>query len=217
MSGEAAAGTLVVFAKAPVLGAVKTRLAAAIGDAEALAFYRACLAGLLDRVSGDGRWDTLVAATPDGAAAAPGMWPGRPRLLPQGNGDLGRRMARPLARASPDRPVVIVGSDIPELGAGDVAAAFAALRDHDLVVGPSRDGGYWLIGASRPPPDGLFDGVRWSSPTARADTLRNASGLSVATLRELEDVDDAPSYARWRARSGQAEQEAPPRTQNLAQ
>jgi glycosyltransferase A (GT-A) superfamily protein (DUF2064 family) len=98
---------------------------------------------------------------------------------------------------------VIVGSDIPELAPRHVAAAFRALGDHDAVIGPAPDGGYWLIGFRRRPrvPAGLFAGVRWSSAHALADTRASLPPrASVALLGTLEDVDDGASYERWRAR-----------------
>jgi glycosyltransferase A (GT-A) superfamily protein (DUF2064 family) len=81
----------------------------------------------------------------------------------------------------------------------DIAAAFAALGRADAVLGPARDGGYWLIGFTQAQRRRLpFSEVRWSTPHARADTLANLEGKRVAMLREREDVDDAASYKRWR-------------------
>ncbi len=191
------------MAKAPRLGAVKRRLGADIGAVAARWFYLRSLGGLLERVGRDRRWRCWLALTPDRFAAQAGPWPaGIPRLA-QGSGDLGRRMARPL-RLLPPGPVAIVGSDIPGLEARHVARAFAALKGHDLVFGPAEDGGFWLVGARRrPPPPDLFRGVRWSTPHALADTLANvASGVSVALLETLGDVDTGADLARWRRRAG---------------
>jgi glycosyltransferase A (GT-A) superfamily protein (DUF2064 family) len=141
--------------------------------------------------------------TPDEAAISARGWPRGPERLPQGGGDLGARMGRVLARSSPDRPVVIVGSDIPDLDRHHVAAAFAALGGVDLVFGPATDGGFWLVGASAPPPAGLFDGVRWSTAHALADTLANAGRRArVLSDHRLEDLDDWESWRRFRARDG---------------
>jgi hypothetical protein len=191
---------LVVMVKAPRLGAVKTRLAREIGAVAARRFYRASSAAVLARLGHDPRWRCWLAVTPDRFAAASAFWPRRLPRLPQGPGDLGQRMARPL-KILPPGPVVIVGSDIPGLGAGHVARAFTALGRHDLVFGPAEDGGYWLVGARRrpPPPPELFRAVRWSSAHALEDTLANLGPrFSVAFVERLSDVDNAADYARWR-------------------
>ncbi len=194
---------LIVFAKAPRPGRVKTRLAAGIGAEAALAFYRDTLAAVLGRLDGGGLWATVLAVTPDGDAGEDALWPTATPRVPQGPGDLGERMGRFLAGAGREAPVAVVGTDIPELGAGHVAGAFGALAaGHDLVLGPAADGGYWLIGASAPFPPARVGGVRWSTGHTRADTLRGAAGMRVALLEELEDVDDVEGYRRWLARAG---------------
>ena len=195
---------VVLFVKAPRLGAVKRRLAAGVGAAEALAFYRATLATVTRRLGADPRWTLWLAVTPDRAAVAARAWRfglRRPvALRPQGAGDLGRRMGRMFA-ALPPGPVVIVGSDIPDLDRRHVAAAFERLAQADLVFGPALDGGYWLIGARGAARRGdLFRGVRWSTGHALADTRANVPrGRRVALLSELADIDDAAALAGWRA------------------
>jgi hypothetical protein len=82
----------------------------------------------------------------------------------------------------------------------DIAAAFRALGPDRAVFGPAPDGGYWLIGLRRSPGERLpFDGVRWSTANALADTLANLEGCRITLLREQEDVDDGPALRRWRA------------------
>lgn len=184
-------------------GTVKSRLAADIGKDAALGFYRRTLHDILWRMARDPRWQTWLAVTPDRAAHDRALWPAVPgvALIPQGGGDLGARMARPL-RALPPGPVVIVGSDIPDIRAGHVVDAFAALGRHDMAFGPARDGGYWLVGARRSPavPHGLFADVRWSGPHALSDTLAGLpTGFRVAMLGELDDIDDGADWRAWRA------------------
>jgi len=192
---------LVIFAKAPRLGAVKTRLAAGIGALAAYQFYLRQLERLLRDVSADPRWHTWLAVTPDDAVhTVPwrrlGLAP-RARLLAQGSGDLGMRMAKPM-RLLPPGPVVVVGCDIPGLTRAHLARAFAALGDREFVFGPARDGGYWLIGARRTRAlPNLFRAVRWSSEHALADTLANLRGRRVGMLDTLEDIDDAAAWARY--------------------
>ena len=195
---------LVLFARRPHLGAVKRRLAADIGVTAAHGFYRRTLHDVAWRLGRDPRWKTWLAVTPDSAAGAAGQWPAPPgtAIIGQGAGDLGARMARPL-HDFPPGPVVIVGSDIPEVEVGDIAAAFRALGNNDLVFGPAVDGGYWLVGARRRPvaPRNLFADVRWSSEHALADTLANIPGACrVVMLAERSDVDDGAAWRRWRIR-----------------
>lgn len=198
--------TLVVMVKAPVAGAVKTRLARRVGAIEALRFYRVAVARLLRRVGRDPRWRTVLAVTPDGAVGAR-VWPRALARTPQGAGDLGSRMQRLFDRAARG-PVVIVGSDIPDATAEHVAQAFRLLGRHALVFGPAEDGGYWLVGARRRPHvPRPFGGVRWSTEDALADTLRNI-GSSVGFVETLADVDTEDDWRRWR-RKGTLRRAAP--------
>ena len=176
-----------VFARAPRLGTVKRRLARTIGDRAALDFHRRTLARVLRDLARDRRFATMLAATPDRAAA---RWPVRVPIVWQGHGDLGQRMQRLMDRCRHGR-AVIVGCDIPDLTANDVAGAFRALDRADAVFGPATDGGYWLVGFGPRRRAGAFAGVRWSSAHALADTLANLPGLRVARLRTLSDVDEA--------------------------
>lgn len=190
---------LVVFARAPALGRVKTRLARDIGALAALRFHRLATGRLLRRLAGDPRWRCWLALTPDRAACEPRYWRAGVTRIAQGGGDLGRRMRRPLLRLPPG-PVVIVGTDIPGIGRAQIAAAFRALGSHDFVFGPAIDGGYWLAGTRvRKPPPSLFRNVRWSTGDTLADTLAGIPDrFRAALLETLDDVDDGPSYRRWR-------------------
>lgn len=190
---------LVVMVKRPNLGAVKTRLAKSIGSVAATGFYRRTSLNLLRQVAGDPRWQTLIALAPDRAVHEHGVWPQSIPRIGQGPGDLGTRMGR-LMRDLPPGPVVIVGSDIPDIRREHIAQAFAAFGNADAVFGPSEDGGYWLVGMKRRPRVvGVFDNVRWSGPHALEDTLRNVvqAGLRFAKLATLADIDTGEDYERW--------------------
>lgn len=194
--------TLVIFAKAPVLGRVKSRLARGVGPAAALAFYRAALRQLVRRVARDRRWRTVLTVAPDSAARQSRLWPRRTARTAQGGGDLGARMARSL-RTAPKGAVIIIGADIPDIRASHVARAFAALGRADFVFGPARDGGYWLIGAKGAARNAaMFANVRWSSRYALADTRANLKRWTVATIDTLDDIDDAVALRRFRRRGG---------------
>ena len=134
--------TIVVFARAPRLGTVKSRLARDIGQRAALRFHRETLLRLLRSLLRCRRFRTVLALTPDGAGDRLGV---RVARIPQGKGDVGQRMDRACKRF-PRGKVAIIGCDIPAANAGDVVAAFRALGAADAVFGPAEDGGYWLVG-----------------------------------------------------------------------
>ena len=193
---------LVIFAKTPRMGTVKRRLAASLGYCRATSIYRRLLRDIVGRLAFDPRWRCTLAVTPDSDATGPWRWSVTTPRLAQGPGDLGQRMAR-AAMATLPGPVVIIGSDIPEIRPHHIAEAFEALRRNDIVFGPAADGGYWLVGMSeRTRPAWLFRGVRWSTEHALADTMVNLRpNQPVAMLETLEDIDDVSSLARWRAGS----------------
>ena len=188
--------TVIVFARAPRLGAVKRRLGRRIGARAAVRFHRATLCRLLRGLAAERRFRTVLALTPDSARL---RVPARVVRMGQGQGDLGARMGRALGRFPRGR-AAIVGSDIPAAGASDLLAAFCALGRADAVFGPAEDGGYWLVGLGPRRPSRPFAKVRWSSPHALADTLANFAGRRVAMLRRLGDVDSAEDWLRLPAR-----------------
>jgi uncharacterized protein len=201
---------LIIMAKSPRAGRVKRRLARSIGVTAATSFARICFAHTLLRLSASPRWRTVLAITPgiELTAALRVALPGRIERMPQGGGDLGRRMQRIFQRLPPG-PAIIVGSDIPAIGATEIACAFRLLGDADAVLGPAGDGGYWLIGLRRSPRLlAPFAGVRWSSAHALADTLGNLDGRRVALAATLGDVDEEEAHRRLR---GQWQRLIPPR------
>ena len=188
---------LILFVRVPRLGKGKKRLARDIGAIAALRFERLMLALLLRRLGRDRRWRLRLAVTPNRATLRGVKRPAGIAVVGQGPGDLGERMRRALA-ACPPGPAVLIGSDIPDLATTHIADAFRLLGSHDLVFGPTRDGGFWLIGARRSPRlPPLFGPVRWSSRYALADTLANLQRrVSVGFAVGLEDVDDGVAWRR---------------------
>jgi uncharacterized protein len=188
---------LVVMAKEPRAGRVKSRLAASVGMPEATRFYRVTLARLLRRIGRDPRWTTVLAVSPDTAVRQP-LWPVGVAVIGQGSGDLGERMQAIIDRLPPG-PAIIVGSDIPGIEARHIADAFNLLGRHDVVFGPAEDGGYWLVGMKRRPHvPAIFDGVPWSTRHALKDTLKNCVGLSAGFAATLADVDRRKDWREWR-------------------
>ncbi|HEU0299435.1 MAG TPA: TIGR04282 family arsenosugar biosynthesis glycosyltransferase [Longimicrobium sp.] len=183
--------------RAPEAGRVKTRLAGAIGAEGALRVYRRLAEHTLAEVrslAAEGV-ERRVHYTPAHAGAAVREWLGDgPVYLPQAESDdLGMRMRDAFVRAFEDgvQRVVIVGSDLPELTAALLRRAFDALDAHPAVLGPARDGGYYLLGLRRMI-DGLFSGVPWSTPDVLGATLDRfrAAGVEPVLLEELADVDE---------------------------
>jgi uncharacterized protein len=187
-------GHLVLFAREPVAGRVKTRLAAALGRGPAALLYAAFLEDLSGALGGP--WESVVAHDGEVGPRLRAVFGNGWRFTPQGEGGLGDRMAGAAALALSEGAgrVVLAGSDAPTLTAREVGAAFDALATVDVVFAPSPDGGFSLVGL-RPPADpaALFAGVAWSSARALGETRGNAerAGLSVALLPVVPDVDVA--------------------------
>jgi rSAM/selenodomain-associated transferase 1 len=190
--------TVVVFARAPRLGAVKRRLAKDIGDRAALRFHSGTLVGLLRNLGRDRRFRIVLAMTPDGAND---LLPVRVSRMGQGRGDIGERMDAACRKFQLGN-VAIIGSDIPDANAADLRAAFRALGSHDAVFGPAEDGGFWLVALGPRRPAQPFVKARWSTQHALADTLRNFKGRRVAYVRMLRDVDTACDLPPHPRRSG---------------
>ncbi len=198
-----------VFVRAPEAGRVKTRLAASLGAEGALRVYRRLAEHALREARALGG-EVRVHFTPADAGAEVRAWLGDgPRYLPQSAGDLGARMEaafRAAFEAGADR-VVIIGSDLPGLSAALLRRAFDALESHPAVIGPARDGGYYLLGM-RATIEGLFDGIPWSTTEVLARTLERlgAAGIEPAlldTLSDVDELDDLPAgWVEWARAEG---------------
>ena len=202
---------ILVMAKAPVPGTVKTRLGL---PPEAAARLQRAL--ILDTV-GKARTlaPTTVAGTPpDRLHLIQALLPDDVPLIPQPAGDLGDRMlagAQTLFQQSPE-PVIILGTDAPTLPPEAIAKAASSLNTHDVSILPSSDGGYVLLGLHKPY-GSVFSGVEWSTPTVHGQTLRRVeeAGLSVYEGASWRDVDEPGDLARLRGELG-ARPELAPRT-----
>jgi uncharacterized protein len=199
--------TVALFARSPRLGKVKTRLAADIGDTEALAVHEALLADAVRRLARDDSYTLelwLSGALDHPLVMHLAVVHGVEMRVQQG-ADLGARMYAAMAAIRRDGSwPVIVGSDLPTLGPRDIHAAVSALNaGNDLVLAPTEDGGYGLIGMREPESD-VFEGIAWGKSGVLAQTLGRvqAAGLRVHLLRELWDLDDLADYRRWQALAG---------------
>jgi len=177
-----------VFVKNAVAGQVKTRLARHIGANNALKVYQGLLAHTQQVVQQSGVPATVFYNNHIEQQLA---WGKAQTALQQGH-DLGQRMYNAFAQAFQGGAgqVCIIGSDCPGIAPQHITQAFQALQSHDLVLGPSQDGGYYLLGM-RQPHKMLFQNIAWSTPQVRTQTLAAAqqAGLSVLELPVLNDVD----------------------------
>ncbi len=198
---------LTIFCRAPVLGAVKTRLAQAKGEPFALELYRAMLRDCFDLGRALAPDITTIACfTPadgfDSGGELAELWQGA--ILPQRGDDLGARMLNCLRdlRAQGFERAVIIGSDAPDLPAQYLRDALDCLGENDVVVGPSADGGFVLIGASRALPDAIFGGIIWSRDDVCARLLANLAALDLkfALLPTWQDVDEIADLEALQAR-----------------
>ncbi len=196
MHAEDPAWTLVVFARAPRAGQVKTRLIPALGVAGATRVHRALMRQTLARACAarGARVELWIAGSPDHAFVRRCTQRYPVALHQQHGADLGERIAHAmraaLARTPAPRRCVLIGSDCPAQSAQDLEQAAVALRSHDLALQPALDGGYVLIGLTDPHP-ALFEAIPWGSRQVCAQTEARAAslGLSVARLRALPDLD----------------------------
>lgn len=172
------------------MGRVKTRLARDSGAPAAAGFYRLAVRRLLGRLQAPREWTTRLAVNA-GPQDRYHAWPPGTQRVAQGTGSLGDRMAFVLRRLPPG-PVVIIGSDSPQIEPPLIREAFGRLGAHEAVFASSPDGGFSLIGlARRRPAPHLFSGVRWSTEHALADTRASLpASFSVDLMPSLLDVDE---------------------------
>lgn len=193
---------LIVYAKRPLPGHAKTRLAAGIGAEQAAGVYARLLYSYLHDLC-RAEWPetriTLAVSAPTDVPCFAAAFP-EFDVQPQVAGDLGQRIAASFARAfaAGAERVVLTGSDIPALDAALARRAFAALEAAPAVIGPAEDGGYYLIG-QRAPGAALFEGIAWSTDSVLAQTeaLARAAGLPLAYLPALADLDTVEDYRAW--------------------
>lgn len=184
-----------VFAKEPRAGDVKTRLAARVGFEPAAELARAFFEDTWSMLEGLSWAEPILATTQEGWARdrVP-----HERIWLQGEGTLGARMERVLRRAlERGGPVIAVGIDSPGLPREHLDFALAALSEHDAAIGPTRDGGFYLLGLRRCPPT-LLDELPWSSVETCARTSERLAqfGFRAQVLPTWFDVDEPPDLRR---------------------
>lgn len=189
---------LIIFAKAPIPGQVKTRLCPPLTPDEAASLHGSFVLDMLERSRATASMDRFVACAPSPdhvffkiLAERHGV-----RLIAQTGDDLGARLARAIADvfALGYRRVLVIGTDLPTLPASAFGDAEQLLAAHDVVLGPALDGGYYLIGLRKPAPE-LFAGLPWSTDRVLALTKQKAAALGLSTgllpvRRDIDTVED---------------------------
>jgi len=189
-----------IFAKHWQPGAVKTRLAASIGEEAAAALHRCFVQTLLTRFQHVADRQTLWFTPADSAEEFRQLDLGCWALEPQASGDLGTRMqhyfSNALSAINPPR-TVLIGSDSPDLPQEYLEEAFDKLRSFPVVLGPATDGGYYLIGASQIVAP-IFDNIPWSTPEVWTQTISRLTAAEIPyhVLPEWYDVDDFTGLRR---------------------
>jgi len=193
---------IALFAKAPVAGHVKTRLADMLGPERAAGLHAALVRHALATMAEARLGPLELWCSPDASheffARCAREWGAT--LHEQRGGDLGERMQRTFDEAfARGEALVLIGSDCPALTAAHLAAAASALASHDAVFTPAEDGGYVLVGLARSVAN-LFDGIEWSSDRVMAATRERllAAHARWHELPTLWDVDRPADYARLR-------------------
>ena len=200
---------LIIFARAPRPGHTKTRLIPALGPGGSARLYAAFLKDTLARANALDGFEVEVWA----AAEADQAFFDSSRL--QEGADLGERMSHALQDAlTRHERALVIGTDAPTLPEAHLVAAGRALEAHDVVLGPSADGGYYLIGARAPAP--RLEGVRWSSAHTLDDTVASLRGRRLALLRPWYDVDTPGDLRLLRAHLALRPAAAPATAEALA-
>lgn len=196
---QPASAALVIFAKAPIPGQVKTRLCSALTEDEAATLHGSFVLDTLERTKAAANTfklsvDRFLACAPSSAHVFFRIMEARHgvTLLEQEGDDLGTRMRQAFDRlfARGYRQICLVGTDVPSLPLTHYRDAVESLTRHDLALGPAKDGGYYLIGMTTPHPD-LFADIPWSTDQVLTLTQQKAAsaGLKTALLPVWNDVD----------------------------
>lgn len=189
-----AEGALIIFAKAPIPGQVKTRLCPPLTPDEAASLHGSMVMDVAEQSRGIRNLDRFLACTPSSDHAFFQTLAARYNvtLCEQVGDDLGQRMGHALAEALGKgyRYAFVVGTDIPTLSPPTYKSAISLLQTHDMVLGPTHDGGYYLIGLKQPIPQ-LFVDIPWSTEQVCSLTQIKAHSLgqTIGLLESKRDID----------------------------
>lgn len=199
-----ATSAIIVFAKAPVAGQVKTRLCPPLTPDEAASLHGSLVLDILERCQSLKGYDRILAGTPSPHHPFFRAMEARFKIpvWDQQGEDLGARMAGVFKQAlgAPYRSAVVIGTDIPGIHGPLLTSALKGLQDHDVVLGPTVDGGYYLIGLRSPVPE-LFENMPWSTDQVYERTKQRVQELGLSlkvlpTLRDFDTVEDLHLFIR---------------------
>jgi rSAM/selenodomain-associated transferase 1 len=191
---------LIIFAKDPKKGKVKTRLAREIGSEKALSVYLRLL-NKTCRIFRKTAYDVKLYFTPSKTHLKK-VVPKRFELKPQRGNNLGKKMLNAFEKnKNKYGRIVIIGTDCPLVSKSLIKKAFNKLNDNQIVLGPSEDGGYYLVGLSKIH-RGIFSGITWGTNKVLKQTLNKCKLLNVkpTLLKKLYDIDTASDLKKWRAK-----------------
>ncbi|MBT8379420.1 MAG: TIGR04282 family arsenosugar biosynthesis glycosyltransferase [Ignavibacteria bacterium] len=200
MSNECA---IIIFAKFPDKGFVKTRLAKDLGEEFATEFYRVCAEHIFSEVLkiNSNTLKPFIFCVGEKEVKKVYEWAKKKFIVrPQIDSDLGRRMSVSFKKCFSEgyTKAIIIGTDIPDISTEIIEKAFSTLNNYDCVLGPSSDGGYYLLGMNNFYPE-IFEGIEWSTSTVTQKTLEKINSLNLQSklLNELIDVDTKKDLDKW--------------------
>ncbi|WP_027357821.1 TIGR04282 family arsenosugar biosynthesis glycosyltransferase [Desulforegula conservatrix] len=199
--------TIIIFAKYPEPGKVKTRLSSSLGHEQSCLIYQAMLSDLIDKFAFQKLFSCCFYIYPPEAATSFSAEYSLSvdNVLPQKGSDLGGRMFNSFMEqiSLGFDQIACFGSDIPAISLDHIDSAFSALSSHDAVLGPAEDGGYYLIGLNKESLcESFFTGIAWSSPSVFSETVskiknRGLTHDTIMPLRDLDDLSDLQFYKNF--------------------
>jgi rSAM/selenodomain-associated transferase 1 len=199
--GKIRTDSIIIFLRYPKIGEVKTRLANTTSSEFALRFYKSCAENIVKNVKkipGINRF--AFYSNEDEKEKIIGWLGNKLFFSPQQGKDLGNRMKNAFEKvfSTGAQKVIIIGTDIPDLSKEVIVNAFNLLDSNDVVIGPSKDGGYYLLGMKKIYPE-LFEEIEFSLPSVYTETIKKMDmlNLNYYKLPELQDIDTEEDLVHW--------------------
>ncbi len=194
---------LIIFARSPELGKVKTRLSESLGDDFALTFYKLCAEHIFEECKRLGKNNTApyLFFTGKDDEDVMNKWVGTSFVYSLQTGkNLGQRMENAFNKVFTNgaKKAIIIGTDVPDIKFTLIENAFNQLDTHDVVIGPSMDGGYYLLGMKKVY-NFLFDNISWSTNSVFAETVKKieSNKLKYKVLEKMYDIDTEEDLRKW--------------------